>query len=168
MKLSGVQESLTGTQAALASTASVQPTTSTTDAEASAASAASGIETQESVQRGKPGVVVDLSKLSLEKLKGEKDSNKDIDDSSLPPVTKETLKNIRRIKKQIEEKQAELRAIEQDARLDPQTRRARTMLIQGAIKLLQSALNAANAALVKQMKDMEKDQAREAANLALK
>lgn len=165
MKLSGVQESLTGTQAALASTASVQPTTSTTDAEANAAS---GIESQESVQRGKPGVVVDLSKLSLEKLKGEKDSNKDIDDSSLPPVTKETLKNIRRIKKQIEEKQAELRAIEQDARLDPQTRRARTMLIQGAIKLLQSALNAANAALVKQMKDMEKDQAREAANLALK
>ncbi|WP_342650936.1 hypothetical protein [Pseudomonas sp. REB1044] len=126
-------------------------------------------EDEETKKTERLSISVDISNLSIEKLKKENEENKDIDESGLPEATKEILKNIRRIKKQIEEKQAELRAIEQDGTLDPQTRMIKIQGAQAAIKTLQGMLTEATGALAKQMKHgLSADQALKAGSLAMK
>jgi len=82
-------------------------------------------------------------------------NNQDIEDSGLPDGVQQALKMIRALKKQLEEKRAELQAVMNDQHLDPQQRQARVAALQNAIAGLNAALVSANVSLAKAMKDLD-------------
>ncbi|HSC82711.1 MAG TPA: hypothetical protein VLC30_03745 [Pseudomonas sp.] len=96
--------------------------------------------------------------------------NDDIDESGLPDSVKDLLKLIRTLKQQIAEKQQELEALMAEPGLDPQTRRLRAESLQTALASLQGALTAANANLLKAMREagLGAEQMQTAANLAMR
>ena len=99
---------------------------------------------------------VDLSSTgrSLSGSKLQKGKNDDIDDSGLPDAIKQTLKRIREIKAQLQEKLQELQAAQANQQLTADQRKARVMAIQTEISSLSAALTTASGTLVKLMNDL--------------
>lgn len=99
---------------------------------------------------------VDLSNTgrSLSAGNVQKNKNDDIDDSDLPDAIKQTLKLIREIKAQLQEKLQELQAAQANQQLTADQRKARVMAIQSEVSALSAALTAASGTLVKLMNDM--------------
>ncbi|MCI8212992.1 hypothetical protein AUC61_25995 [Pseudomonas sp. S25] len=97
-------------------------------------------------------------------------SNADIESSGLPDQTQKTLKMIRELKQQIEEKQQEMQALIADQSMDPETRQARVGALQTAISTLTASLATANNALVKQGQSgkLSDTQMQQASALAMK
>ncbi|WP_243249150.1 hypothetical protein [Pseudomonas maioricensis] len=118
------------------------------------------------------GVKVSLSGAGIQKAADDKksNSNADIESSGLPDQTQKTLKMIRELKQQIEEKQQEMQALIADQSMDPETRQARVGALQTAISTLTASLATANNALVKQGQSgkLSDTQMQQASALAMK
>ncbi|WP_240350632.1 hypothetical protein [Pseudomonas viridiflava] len=118
------------------------------------------------------GVKVSLSGASIQKAADDKksNSNADIESSGLPDQTQKTLKMIRELKQQIEEKQQEMQSLMADQSMDPETRQARVGALQTAISTLTASLATANNALVKQGQSgkLSDTQMQQASALAMK
>jgi hypothetical protein len=118
------------------------------------------------------GVKVSLSGAGIQKSVDDKKpkSNADIESSGLPDQTQKTLKMIRELKQQIEEKQQELQALVADQNMDPETKQARVGALQTAIATLTAGLATANNALEKQGKSgkLSAAQVQQASALAMK
>ena len=136
--------------------------------------------TQDSVSTGKEpklevdaaapaeGVKVTISGAALKTANAQKSQNTDIEDSGLSDQVQKILKMIREIKKQIQEKQAQLQQVMANRSLSPEQVKAQTAALQSAIAGLNAALMTATASLNKAMKDASSDDAIKAASLAAK
>ncbi|MGX5659908.1 hypothetical protein ACWKWV_09325 [Castellaniella ginsengisoli] len=94
---------------------------------------------------------------------------RDIDESDLPETVKHLLRMIRDLRERLAELERELRAIQADGSLDPETRRARLLPLRAQMSALSGALMSATQKLAALMREMRLDQARQmsAAQLAL-
>lgn len=126
-------------------------------------------------EKPKEGVSVTFSGAALIKAREAKAADQasdtsDIEESGLPENIQNILKMIREIKKQIAEKTAELQAVMSDKSLTPEQAMAKASGLQSAISALSAALTAANASLVKAMKDsgLSPEQSVKAGGLAAK
>ncbi|UII74386.1 hypothetical protein LVW35_21165 [Pseudomonas sp. HN11] len=97
------------------------------------------------------GVAVTISGAGLQAARN--DANKDIDDSDLKDNIKQLLKMIRELKKQLEDKMAELAAAMADTSMTPEARQARIAGLQSDVTSLQGALATTQTQLAKAMKD---------------
>ncbi len=114
------------------------------------------------------GVKVTISGAALKTANAQKSQNTDIEDSGLSDQVQKILKMIREIKKQIQEKQAQLQQVMANRSLRPEQVKAQTAALQSAIAGLNAALMTATASLNKAMKDASSDDAIKAASLAAK
>lgn len=114
------------------------------------------------------GLRVSLSELG-KSMSAKPDENEDIDGSDLPQAIKDLLKMIRELRAQIVEKQAQVEAIMSDQNLDPETKRQQLEALQTELASLNSALTAANANLIKLMREngLSSEQMQSAATLAM-
>ncbi|MGE8505217.1 MAG: hypothetical protein ACN6P1_23635 [Pseudomonas sp.] len=114
------------------------------------------------------GLRVSLSELG-KSMSAKPDENEDIDGSDLPQAIKDLLKMIRELRAQIVEKQAQVEAIMSDQSLDPETKRQQLEALQTELASLNSALTAANANLIKLMREngLSSEQMQSAATLAM-
>ncbi|MGA0583602.1 MAG: hypothetical protein ACO2ER_06795 [Castellaniella sp.] len=94
---------------------------------------------------------------------------RDIDESDLPETIKHLLRMIRDLRARLAELERELRAVQADGSLDPETRRARLLPLRAQMSALNGALMSATQKLAGLMRDMRLDQAQQmsAAQLAL-
>jgi hypothetical protein len=139
-------------------------------AEAKSAAAAKDLEDATSAPlstKTEEGVKVTFSGAALLAISDAKKSSSDIEESGLPDNVQQALKMIREIKKQIEEKQAELAAVMADKTLSAEQARAKVSNIQGALAALNAALVTAQTSLSKAMKGLSGDDAMKAASLAM-
>ncbi|KAA8698109.1 hypothetical protein F4W67_02830 [Pseudomonas caricapapayae] len=97
-------------------------------------------------------------------------SNADIESSGLPDQTQKTLKMIRELKRQIEEKQQELQSLMADQSMDPEIKKSKIGALVTEISTLTAGLATANNALVKQARahKISPDQLQQAQQLAAK
>ncbi|WP_257110755.1 hypothetical protein [Pseudomonas ficuserectae] len=120
------------------------------------------------------GVKVSLSEASIQKSADDKKpqakSNADIESSGLPDQTQKTLKMIRELKRQIEEKQQELQALMADQNMDPEIKKSKVGALVTEIATLSAGLATANNALVKQAREnkISPDELQQAQQLAAK
>lgn len=114
------------------------------------------------------GVKVTISGAALKTANAQKSQNTDIEDSGLSDQVQKILKMIREIKKQIQEKQAQLQQVMANRSLSPEQVKAQTASLQSAIAGLNAALMTATASLNKAMKDASSEDAIKAASLAAK
>ncbi|WP_243787220.1 hypothetical protein, partial [Pseudomonas amygdali] len=116
----------------------------------------------------KPGAV-HIQKSADDK-KPQAKSNADIESSGLPDQTQKTLKMIRELKRQIEEKQQELQALMADQNMDPEIKKSKIGALVTKIATLSAGLATANNALVKQAREnkISPDQLQQAQQLAAK
>ena len=114
------------------------------------------------------GVKVTISGAALKTANAQKSQNTDIEDSGLSDQVQKILKMIREIKKQIQEKQAQLQQVMANRSLSPEQVKAQTGALQSAIAGLNAALMTAMGSLNKAMKDASSDDAIKAASLAAK
>ncbi|MGP9800531.1 hypothetical protein [Rheinheimera sp. NSM] len=114
-----------------------------------------------------PGVYVSLSELGKTNAK-QAEQNKDIDDSNLPDTIKQILKNIRDLKQQIADKQAEIDKASQEG-LQSEQQREKLKLLQTELGMLNSALAGAQQSLNKalQQQDLSDEQIQTALSLML-
>lgn len=112
-------------------------------------------------------VYVSLSELGKTNAK-QAEQNKDIDDSNLPDTIKQILKNIRDLKQQIADKQAEIDKASQDG-LQSEQQREKLKLLQTELGMLNSALAGAQQSLNKalQQQDLSDKQIQTALSLML-
>ncbi len=94
------------------------------------------------------GIHVDISPLGRQKL-AEKDKDKDIDDSDLPPHVKQTLKMLRRYQERLAEKQQELAKLQQDNSLQGDAKTEQLKLLRAEIADLQTMIGGMKGELVK-------------------
>ncbi|MDQ0741692.1 hypothetical protein [Pseudomonas sp. W4I3] len=113
------------------------------------------------------GVKVTFSGAALKAISEAKKSSSAIEDSGLPDNVQQVLKMIREIKKQIEEKQAELAAVMADKTLSAEQTRVKVSNLQGALASLNAALVTAQTSLTKAMKGLSGDDAMKAASLSM-
>ena len=99
------------------------------------------------------GVYVSLSEQGKTNAK-QAEQNKDIDDSNLPDTIKQILKNIRDLKQQIADKQAEIDKATQDG-LQSEQQREKLKLLQTELGMLNSALGSAQQSLNKAMQQQD-------------
>lgn len=114
------------------------------------------------------GVKVTISGAALKTANAQKSQNNDIEDSGLSDQVQKILKMIREIKKQIQEKQAQLQQVMSNRSLSPEQARAQATALQSAIAGLNAALMTATASLNKAMKDSSSEDAIKASSLAAK
>ena len=114
------------------------------------------------------GVKVTISGAALKAANAQKSQNTDIEDSGLSDQVQKILKMIREIKKQIQEKQAQLQQVMANRSLSPEQVKAQTAALQSAIAGLNAALMTAITSLNKAMKDASSEDAIKAASLAAK
>ncbi|RMV73663.1 hypothetical protein ALP05_02943 [Pseudomonas caricapapayae] len=118
------------------------------------------------------GVKVSLSSAGIQKSADDNKpkSNADIESSGLPDQTQKTLKMIRELKRQIEEKQQELQSLMADQSMDPEIKKSKIGALVTEISTLTAGLATANNALVKQARahKISPDQLQQAQQLAAK
>ena len=102
-----------------------------------------------SEQEVRDGLRVSLSELGRMRAAAKND---DIDKADLPDHIREILKQIRALRQQIAEKQAELQALAAEA-MDPLLRQMRTEALRGELSSLQNALISTLASLVEALHD---------------
>ncbi|NVZ73014.1 hypothetical protein [Pseudomonas costantinii] len=112
------------------------------------------------------GVKVTISGKGMGASQAEQSPNSDIDNSSLNDSTKQLLKMIRELKKQIAEKMAELAAAAADTSMTPEARLIRVGSLQAAVSTLQAGLVMAQTQLGKALKDQPPAAQLEAMSLA--
>lgn len=124
-----------------------------------------GEQTPEEVREG---LRVTLSELG-KSMSAKADKNDDIDNSDLPQAIKDLLKMIRELRAQIVEMQAQIEAVMSDQSLDAETKRQQLEGLQSELASLNSALTAANANLIKLMREngLSSEQMQTAATLAM-
>lgn len=123
---------------------------------------------QRSPEQVREGLRVSLSELG-KSMSAKPDKNEDIDKSELPQAIKDLLKMIRELRAQIVEKQAQIDAIMSDQSLDAEAKRQQVEGLQTELASLNSALTAANANLVKLMREngLSSEQMQAATTLAM-
>lgn len=123
---------------------------------------------ERSPEEVREGLRVSLSEIG-KSMSASSEKNRDIDDSDLPQAIKDLLKMIRELRAQIAEKQTQIDAIMSDRSLDEETRRLKPEALQSELASLNSALTAANANLIKLMRenDLSDAQMQTAATLAM-
>ncbi|XLX42306.1 hypothetical protein ACK25U_10000 [Ectopseudomonas mendocina] len=123
---------------------------------------------QRSPEQVREGLRVSLSELG-KSMSAKPDKNEDIDKSELPQAIKDLLKMIRELRAQIAEKQAQIDAIMSDQSLDAEAKRQQVEGLQTELASLNSALTAANANLVKLMREngLSSEQMQAATTLAM-
>lgn len=123
---------------------------------------------EQTPEQVREGLRVSLSELG-KSMSAKPDKNEDIDGSDLPQAIKDLLKMIRELRAQIVEKQAQVEAIMSDQSLDPETKRQQLEALQTELASLNSALTAANANLIKLMREngLSSEQMQSAATLAM-
>lgn len=123
---------------------------------------------QRSPEQVREGLRVSLSELG-KSMSAKPDKNEDIDKSELPQAIKDLLKMIRELRAQIAEKQAQIDAIMSDQSLDTEAKRQQVEGLQTELASLNSALTAANANLVKLMREngLSSEQMQAATTLAM-
>lgn len=94
------------------------------------------------------GIHVDISTLGRQKL-AEKDKDKDIDDSDMPPHVKQTLKMLRRYQERLAEKQQELAQMQQDHALQGEAKEEQLKLLRTEVADLQRIIGGMKGELVK-------------------
>jgi len=121
-----------------------------------------------SPEQAREGLRVSLSELG-KSMSAKPDRNEDIDKSELPQAIKDLLKMIRELRAQIVEKQAQIEAIMSDQSLDAEAKRQQLEGLQTELASLNSALTAANANLIKLMREngLSSEQMQTAATLAM-
>jgi len=114
-------------------------------------------------------VKVSLSTQGLKK-SAEANSNDDIEQSGLPDKAQKLLKMIRELKKQIEEKNEQLRALIADQSLTDEEKRSKVGAIQTTVAALSSSLTTASTTLDNLTKNgtLTAAQGQQAAQLAMK
>lgn len=123
---------------------------------------------QRSPEQVREGLRVSLSELG-KSMSAKPDKNEDIDKSELPQAIKDLLKMIRELRAQIAEKQAQIDEIMSDQSLDAEAKRQQVEGLQTELASLNSALTAANANLVKLMREngLSSEQMQAATTLAM-
>lgn len=123
---------------------------------------------ERSPEEVREGLRVSLSEIG-KSMSASSEKNRDIDDSDLPQAIKDLLKMIRELRAQIAEKQTQIDAIMSDRSLDEETTRLKLEALQSELASLNSALTAANANLIKLMRenDLSDAQMQTAATLAM-
>lgn len=124
---------------------------------------------ERSPEEVREGLRVSLSELG-KSMSAKSDKNEDIDNSDLPKAIKgQLLKMIRELRAQIVEKQAQIEAVMSDQRLDAEGKRQQLEGLQTELASLNSALTAANANLIKLMREngLSNEQMQSAATLAM-
>lgn len=123
---------------------------------------------ERSPEQVREGLRVSLSELG-KSMSAKPDKNEDIDKSELPQAIKDLLKMIRELRAQIAEKQAQIDAIMSDQSLDAEAKRQQVEGLQTELASLNSALTAANANLVKLMREngLSSEQMQAATTLAM-
>lgn len=114
------------------------------------------------------GIKVTLSE-QAQQISASANSNKDIDDSSLPDNIKDLLKMIRQLRQQLAQKQAELQAIMADKSLSEEARMQKAQSMQSEISSLNGAIVTANGALLQAVHDasLSPDQLQEMSKLMM-
>jgi len=123
---------------------------------------------ERSPEEVREGLRVSLSELG-KSMSAKSEKNEDIDKSDLPQAIKDLLKMIRELRAQIVEKQAQIEAIMSDQSLDAEAKRQQLEGLQTELASLNSALTAANANLIKLMREngLSSEQMQTAATLAM-